>query len=69
LLNGSEVERTAANWHGSFRFITRYATGQKSVLSRHPVVGNLGGNFRKRIHKGMNPLKLPLELDSSPGHQ
>jgi len=67
-LNGSELERTAANWRGSFRFITRYAVGQKSVLSRHPVVGNLGGNFRKRIHKGMNLLKLPLEFDSSPGH-
>ena len=56
-LNGSELERTAANWRGSFRFITHYAVSQKSVLSRHPVVGNLGGNFRKRIHKGMNLLK------------
>jgi hypothetical protein len=41
--NGSELERTAANWRGSFRFITHYAVGQKSVLSGHPAVGNLGG--------------------------
>ena len=66
---GSELERTAANWRGSFRFITHYAVGEKSVLSRHPLVGNLGGNFRKQIHKGMNLLKLLLEFDASPGHQ
>jgi hypothetical protein len=68
-LSGSELERTAANWRGSFRFITHYAVGEKSVLSRHPLVGNLGGNFRRQIHNWMNLLKLLLEFDASPGHQ
>jgi hypothetical protein len=46
-----------------------YAAGQKSVLSKHPAVGNSGGKSQMRLHKGMNLLELPLELDSSPRHK
>lgn len=37
-------------------------------LSGDVIVGNLAGNFRKRIHKGMKPLKLILDFSSSRGH-
>jgi hypothetical protein len=31
------------------------------------AAGNLAGNFRKRIHKGMNLLVFFLEFDASSG--
>jgi hypothetical protein len=38
-------------------------------LSEEVIVGNLGGSFWNRIHNGMNPLRLLLDLGPSPGHQ
>jgi len=38
-------------------------------LSKQVIAGNLAGNFGRRIHKAMNPLKLLPGFGSSPGHQ
>jgi hypothetical protein len=52
----------------SFLFNYRLRCRPKECFKQASDSRQFGSNFRKRIHKATNPLKLLLGFNSSPGH-